>query len=345
MSGGRRCVPTTVCSGATPRSRCSTRRASSPVAPSTSGARTCSSADDGTILSGQYRLMIRTEREKAQEKGKYKDVEFRRYTDDEIDAIDAQYVAQAESRRGAEPRFWEDVAESATRSVRWSRARSRVTDMVCWHVGMGMGLYGVRALDLAASESPAHPALLPPRRAERARRDAARALGPGVRPQVGEPHHVRLRAHARDLARSTSAPTGWATTRGSGSSTASSGASTTSATRNGCAGTVVEQVPRRRRPTRGRPRPAAPRANAASSPRPGHATILLPSREHGPVRLPDPPGGATEPRAGARARSAPMSSLRRGDRPRNLARRRRAAPAPEPSRQAQRAQRHDGGAR
>ncbi len=32
---------------------------------------------------------------------------------------------------------------------------------------------------------------------------------------------------------------------------------------------------------------------------PGHATVLLPSREHGPIRLPDPPGGATEPRAGA----------------------------------------------
>jgi hypothetical protein len=26
---------------------------------------------------------------------------------------------------------------------------------------------------------------------------------------------------------------------------------------------------------------------------PGSATILLPSREHGPVRLPEPPGGAT----------------------------------------------------
>jgi acyl dehydratase len=25
---------------------------------------------------------------------------------------------------------------------------------------------------------------------------------------------------------------------------------------------------------------------------PGHATILLPSREHGPVKLPEPPGGA-----------------------------------------------------
>ena len=27
---------------------------------------------------------------------------------------------------------------------------------------------------------------------------------------------------------------------------------------------------------------------------PGTATILLPSRDHGPVRLPDPPGGATD---------------------------------------------------
>jgi hypothetical protein len=27
---------------------------------------------------------------------------------------------------------------------------------------------------------------------------------------------------------------------------------------------------------------------------PGHATILLPSRAHGEVRLPDPPGGATD---------------------------------------------------
>ena len=26
---------------------------------------------------------------------------------------------------------------------------------------------------------------------------------------------------------------------------------------------------------------------------PGHATVLLPSREHGAIRLPDPPGGAT----------------------------------------------------
>ena len=27
---------------------------------------------------------------------------------------------------------------------------------------------------------------------------------------------------------------------------------------------------------------------------PGHATVLLPSREHGEVRLPDPPGGGSD---------------------------------------------------
>jgi hypothetical protein len=27
---------------------------------------------------------------------------------------------------------------------------------------------------------------------------------------------------------------------------------------------------------------------------PGHASVLLPSREYGPVELPEPPGGATD---------------------------------------------------
>ncbi len=34
---------------------------------------------------------------------------------------------------------------------------------------------------------------------------------------------------------------------------------------------------------------------------PGHATILLPSREHGAVRLPDPPGGARDLQAALQA--------------------------------------------
>ena len=42
---------------------------------------------------------------------------------------------------------------------------------------------------------------------------------------------------------------------------------------------------------------------------PGHATILLPSREHGAVRLPDPPGGARRPHRRRSTRS-PSSSPR-----------------------------------
>ena len=139
--------------------------------------------DTGTMLSGQYRLMIRTEREKAREKGKYDDIEFKPYTDDEIAAIDEQYAAQAAARRGGEPRFWEDVSEGEAVGP-MVKGPLTVTDMVCWHVGMGMGLYGVRALDLAAAQPPKDPALLPSRRPQRSRRDAARALGSRVRRAV-----------------------------------------------------------------------------------------------------------------------------------------------------------------
>ena len=117
-------------------------------------------SDDGSMLSGQYRLMIRTERERAQEKGKYKDVEFRRYEDDEIEAIDEQYERQARERRGAEPRFWEDVAVGDEIGP-MVKGPLTVTDMVCWHVGMGMGLYGVRAARPRREEPPSHPSVLP----------------------------------------------------------------------------------------------------------------------------------------------------------------------------------------
>ena len=148
-----------------------------------------------------------------------------------------------------------------------------VTDMVCWHVGMGMGLYGVQPLRLGCREPPAHPALLPPRRAQSV---------PDVMQRVHwDPEFARNaratrpRSTTAACARrgsSTCAPTGWATTPGCGSSTASSASSTTSATRSGSRGTVDAQVPRRRRPARGRPRARGRRTSGARSPRPGHAT-------------------------------------------------------------------------
>jgi acyl dehydratase len=102
----------------------------------------------GPLLAGQYRLMVRTERSKARERKKYDDVELASYSEDEIAEIEAQYAA--ERPRGAEPRWWEDVAEGDEVGP-LVKGPLTVTDMICWHVGMGMGLYGVKALRLAAA--------------------------------------------------------------------------------------------------------------------------------------------------------------------------------------------------
>ncbi len=51
-------------------------------------------AEGGPLLSGQYRLMIRTEREKATERKKNDEIEIRPYSDEELEAIDECYEAE-----------------------------------------------------------------------------------------------------------------------------------------------------------------------------------------------------------------------------------------------------------
>ena len=153
--------------------------------------------DDGTLLSGQYRLMIRTERKKAREKKKYDNIELKTYTDDEITAIEEQYASQ--HRRGAEPRFWEDVEEGDDVGP-MVKGPLTVTDMVCWHAGMGMGLYDVKPLDLGARNRRRVPRFYLRDDLQHPRRAAARALGSGVGAAGRQPHHLRLRPDARDLA-------------------------------------------------------------------------------------------------------------------------------------------------
>jgi hypothetical protein len=105
-------------------------------------------AAGGPVLSGQYRLMIRTEREKAVDRAANDAVELRPYTDEEIARIDAALSVERDQRRGADPRWWEDVDEGDELPP-LVKGPMRVTDMVVWHTGMGMGLYGVKALRLA----------------------------------------------------------------------------------------------------------------------------------------------------------------------------------------------------
>jgi acyl dehydratase len=101
--------------------------------------------EDGALLSAQYRLMIRTERTRARDRKKNQSVETRPYSDDEIAEIDAQYAREVP--RGATPRWWEDVGEGDHIGP-MVKGPLTVTDIVCWHVGMGMGLYGVQPLRL-----------------------------------------------------------------------------------------------------------------------------------------------------------------------------------------------------
>jgi len=102
--------------------------------------------DQNTLLSAQCLLMIRTEREKAQDRGESREVKIEPYTDAQLAAIDAQYAR--EQPRGATPRLWEDVSEGDEVGP-LVKGPLTVTDIVCWHVGVGMGLYGVGPLRLA----------------------------------------------------------------------------------------------------------------------------------------------------------------------------------------------------
>ena len=100
------------------RSACSTSRASSPAGRCTSGPRRCSATTTAPLLSGQYRLMVRTERTKARERKKYDDVELAPYTDDEI-ADDRRAVRRARRRARRRAALVGGRARRATRSARW----------------------------------------------------------------------------------------------------------------------------------------------------------------------------------------------------------------------------------
>lgn len=77
---------------------------------------------------------FRVERDSARSRGKYAEIPAARYTEEEIEAIDA--AVAAEQVRGAVPRYWEDVAvgEAIQPIV---RGPLTVADMIAWMMGIG----------------------------------------------------------------------------------------------------------------------------------------------------------------------------------------------------------------
>ena len=258
--------------------------------------------ETGTILSGQYRNMVRTEREKAREKKKYDAVELAPYTDEQIDEIEAQYAS--ERPRGSEPRWWEDVNEGDEVGP-MVKGPLTVTDMVCWHAGMGMGLYGVRPLRLGYENRQRIPRFFHrdpqnvPDVMQRVHWDPefARRAGNPTTYDYGRMRETWLIHLCTDWMGDDAwlwkldcefrkfnyvGDTQW------------------------LRGRIVNKL------LAPGDRPAVELEIEAVNQRgelttPGHATILLPSRAHGAVRLPDPPGLATDLQGALEAISAEFS--------------------------------------
>lgn len=241
--------------------------------------------DEGTVLSGQYRLMIRTERKKAREKKKYDAIQPAVYSDEEIDEIDAEYAAA--SRRGGDSRFWEDVDEGDTIGP-MIKGPLLVTDMVCWHVGMGMGLYDVKPLALGAANRRRIPRFF--KRDDQNIPDVQQRVhwDPEWARRAGNPttyDYGRMReTWLIHLCTDWMGDDAWLWKL----ECSFRGFNYVGDTHH-LTGTITRKY------LADGDRPAVDLDLVATNQRgtattPGTATILLPSREHGPVRLPDPPG-------------------------------------------------------
>ena len=89
----------------------------------------------GEVVARVRRHTYRYERgSEAKEKGKYTNITKYRYNPRELQAIEEDYVR--EERRGANPRYWEDVkiGDELTPVV---KGPLTVTDMVAWEMGAG----------------------------------------------------------------------------------------------------------------------------------------------------------------------------------------------------------------
>jgi acyl dehydratase len=84
------------------------------------------------IVAVSRTLAIHTERKTAREKGKYAAIEPARYTEEDIERLDAVYAA--EQVQGGTPRWWEDVSVGDALTP-MAKGPLTVTDMIVFHAG------------------------------------------------------------------------------------------------------------------------------------------------------------------------------------------------------------------
>jgi acyl dehydratase len=245
--------------------------------------------DEDRLLSAQYRCMIRTERRAARERKKYDQLELHPYSDAEIDRIDAQYAS--EGPRGAAPRFFEDVEVGQVVGP-MVKGPLTITDMVCWHAGMGMGLYGVKPLRLAYENRQRIPRFF--HRDELNVPDVMQRVhwDPAFARRAGNPttyDYGRMReTWLIHLLTDWMGDDAWLWKLDCQFRRFNYVGDT-----QWLSATVTDtHLAEGHRPAVDLELRAANQRGEVTTP--GHATVLLPSKEHGGVRLPDPPGGAVD---------------------------------------------------
>jgi acyl dehydratase len=112
-------------------------------------------AADGAPIMRQHLWLVHTERDTAREAGaEKKKAEPPVYTPDEIDAIEAE--VEVEERRGATPRYWDDVAVGDSLG-HVTKGPMTITDIIGAHIGRGPGHYQWGPLELSVRKRRSHP--------------------------------------------------------------------------------------------------------------------------------------------------------------------------------------------
>jgi acyl dehydratase len=88
----------------------------------------------GELVAIWYLIQVRAERGAARERGRNRNIERHRYTPAEIAAIDELYAG--EEIRGAEPRYWEDVA-AGEKLGPIVKGPFLISDVIAWYQGSG----------------------------------------------------------------------------------------------------------------------------------------------------------------------------------------------------------------
>lgn len=112
---------------------------------------------DGELVAVQRGTWINTERHASKERKKEQET-AEPYTDEQLAEIDAAY--ETETRRGAEPRYYEDVniGDKLPPKV---KGPLLTTDVLLWHLGYGMGITPVGAFGISYKVRKKAPGLFP----------------------------------------------------------------------------------------------------------------------------------------------------------------------------------------